>query len=127
MRGIDFRLSINVKDCWLGKIPAEGAVCPLLADLDRFLIYLDDEGVKPGHAVDCCPECGDEHRWALLKALMSLILEIFPDRKSALLNTVDQNNAAVYALYGGKEKYLEMRKAAAEYFAKVGADNSYTL
>ena len=127
MRGVDFRLAMAVKDCWLGKMSPEGTVCPLLADLDRLLTYLDDKGLNPGHAVDCCPECGDEHRWALLKALMCLIMEIYPDRKSALLNAVDQSKAAVYALHGGKEKYLEMRKAAAEYFATVGVDNNYTL
>jgi hypothetical protein len=124
MRGIDWKLATVVRDHWLG-ISAHGfPLCPLLANLDRLLAYLDEAGIKPGHAVACCPECGDEHRWALLHELMRSVLEIYPDRKSALLKAVDRNLEPVRALYGGKEKYEEMRRAAEAYFASVDASAS---
>ena len=125
MRAIDWKLAMAVKDHWQGRKTPGITLCPILLDLDRLLAYLDEIDIKPGHAVACCPECGDEHRWTLLKTLMCSVLDLYPDRHSALLQAVDQGLESVRALYGGKEKYREMTKAAEEYFAKVNADNCY--
>ncbi len=127
MRGIDWKLAVAVKDHWQGRETLGMSLCPLLADLDRLLAYLDEKGVKPGYAVACCPECGDEHRWALLRELMCSVLELYPDRKTALLEAVDRSMDPVRALYGGKEGYAEMQKAAAVFFAEVDAGRIYKL
>jgi hypothetical protein len=124
MRGIDWKLAMAVKDHWQGRKTHGVTLCPLLADLDRLLAYLDDKGLKPGHAVACCPECGDEHRWTLLHELMCSVLDLYPDRDTPLLKAVDQRLEPVRAAYGGKEKYREMTKAAEEYFAKIDAAKS---
>ena len=123
MREIDWKLAAAVKEHWQGRATPGITPCPLLTDFDRLLVYLDEIGLKPGHAVASCPACSDEHRWALIKQLMSYALEVFPDRRNALLEAVDRNLGSVRALYGGDEGYREMQKGAAEFFAKVDADN----
>jgi hypothetical protein len=105
MRGIDIKLAIEVRKHWLGLETSNKQLCPLLADLDRLLVYLDEVGIKPGNVIDPCPECGQEHRWALLKILMIDALEIRPDRQSRLMAMVDESLEPVRALYGGKEGY----------------------
>ena len=125
MRAIDWKLAVAVRDHWQGIKTPEVTLCALLVDLDRLLAYLDNKGLKPGHSIARCPECDDEHRWTLLKALMCSVLDLYPDRHSALLKEVDQGLESVRAMYGGKEQYQEMLKEAEAYFAKVGADNCY--
>lgn len=121
MRTIDWNLAIALKKHWQEKEAANAKLCPLLADLDRLLICLDENNFRPGDALSICPECGQEHRWALLKELMHHALEMRPASQSKLLEMVEMNLEDVHELYGGKEGYRAMRKAAAEYFAKVGA------
>ena len=101
-----------------GKPPEGYTLCPLFADLDRLLPYLDEIGLTPGHAIDQCPECGGEHRWAFIKALM---IELLPlregdGRPSRLLDMVDANLAPVRALYGGEAGFQSMRAGAEKFF-----------
>lgn len=119
MRGVDWNMSQALYAHWLGiEIPGF-KLCPLLADLDRMLKYFDEIGLKPGHALCPCPECGDYHRWALLGELMSNALVLRSADESKLLATVDKNLEPVRALYGGEKGLQEMRLAAANYFASV--------
>lgn len=128
MRQSDWNLAIALKNHWQRNVTPAPELCPLLADLDRLLVYLDAEGIRPGDALSQCPECGDEHRWALFKELMHHALEIRPSNQSKLLETVEMDLAEVYEMYKGKEGYRAMRKAAAEYFANVGnKGDCYTL
>ena len=126
MRVIDHRLAIEVSEYWMGKRASAEGLCPLLADLDRLLAYLDERDIRPGRVIDPCPECGQEHRWALLNSLMFRALELRPTSQSRMLQVMEERLAPVLALYGGVEGYRDMRKKADEYFSKVGADNVYT-
>ena len=90
MRGMDWNLAITVRNYWQGKPVTVIRLCPLLADLDRLLSYLDETSLRPGHAIDCCPECQNEHRWALLKMLMGFALQMRPANQSRLLMEVEQ-------------------------------------
>ena len=49
---------------------------------------------------------------------MCSALELYPDRNTPLLKAVDQRLEPVRALYGGKEKFEEMQRAAEVYFVK---------
>jgi hypothetical protein len=98
----------------------------LLADLDRLLKHLDEIGLRPGHAIAHCEHCGDEHRWVLIKELMCHALELRPANQSKLLEEVDKSLESVRELYGGKEKYDEMKKDSEAFFAKLGDCNRYT-
>lgn len=125
MRGIDINLAIEVRNHWQGLETSNKELCPLLADLDRLLDYLDDASIKPGDVIDPCPECGQEHRWALLKQLMIYALEIRPTHQSRLLAMVDESLEPLRALYGGEKGYREMKECAEDYFKKVDADNNF--
>ncbi|MDP2827560.1 MAG: hypothetical protein Q8O37_03035 [Sulfuricellaceae bacterium] len=126
MRTVDRNLAIAVRNHWCGVETPGIVLCPLLADLDRLLKYLDETGIKPGCAIMTCPECGEYHRWVLLNELMIFALDIRPDNKSRLMEMVDSRLDEVRAMYGGDEGYLEMKKEAEAFFAKVGAGRSYT-
>jgi hypothetical protein len=119
MRGIDCQLAQIAEYHWMGFEHPNIPLCPLLADLDKLLVYLDDIGLTPGYAVNPCPACGEEHRWALLKHLMISALRLRPATRSRLLGLVDTNLEPVRALYGGEEGFQAMRAGAAEFFAKV--------
>jgi hypothetical protein len=122
MRGIDWNLAIAVRNHWQGKTDTGIRLCPLLADLDRLLNYLEETGLRPGHAIDCCPECQDEHRWALLKMLMGFALQMRPASRSRLLMEVDKSLESVRALYGGEKGYREMQDGAETFFDKLDRD-----
>jgi hypothetical protein len=126
MRTVDRNLAIAVRNHWCGVETPGIVLCPLLADLDRLLKYLDETGIKPGSAIMTCPECGEHHRWVLLNELMIFALDIHPDNKSRLMEMVDSRLDEVRAMYGGEAGYREMKKEAEAFFAKVGADRSYT-
>ena len=126
MRGEDCTMATILRDHWQGKqTPPDVTLCPLLADLDRLLAYLDEQGFKPGDAMLPCPECGDHHRWTLLRDLMENALDITPRRHSKLLEMVDARLESVRQLYGGKSGYDEMREYAEKFFARVNADHTY--
>ena len=127
MRSIDAALAIAVRNHWRGMTTPGAKLCPLLADLDRLLAYVDEIGLRPGFAIDVCPGGGEDHRWALLKRMMEEALVLRPAHPSSLLATTAMRLARMHELYGGKEAYDEMRRNAEKYFAKVGADNQYTL
>lgn len=126
MRDIDWKTSIAVRNQWRGLPTGEMKLCPLLADLDRLLEYLDEIGLKPGHAIAHCEHCGEEHRWALLKELMLHALELRAPNQSRLLEEVDKSLARVRELYGGKEGYEAMKRESEAFFAKLGTGNRYT-
>lgn len=119
MRAIDWRMSVAVRNHWKGQEMPDIKICPLLADLDRLLVYLDEAGITPGHVVDPCPECGQEHRWALLHELMIHALDIRPASQSKLLRTVDKKLEEVRAFYGGEDGYRSMRQDAEAFFTDV--------
>lgn len=127
MRAIDWNLSIAVVNHWNGKLNPSVKLCPLLADLDRLLQYLEATRLKPGHAIDKCPQCGEEHRWTLLKELLIHALDLRPAHQHPLLESVDRSLDSVRKLYGGDAGYKAMKKGAEEYFAKLGANNNDTL
>lgn len=106
---------------WLGvQLPVEIKLCPLLADVDRMLAYFDEIGLKPGYALNPCPECGADHRWAMLKWVLSNALTVRPAGSSRLLQMVDDSLTPVRALYGGEEGYREMLGRARAFFDSVG-------
>lgn len=119
MRSIDWDMSQDLYAHWLGIEVPGVKLCQLLADLDRMLKYFDEVDLKPWHAICPCPECGDYHRWVLLRELMSNALTLRPPDTSKLLGTVDKNLEPVRALYGGEKGMQEMRLAAANFFASV--------
>jgi hypothetical protein len=125
VRDIDWKLSIAVRDRWQGKEAGDIALCPLLADLDYLLTYLDEIGLEPGHAIAKCTHCGEEHRWVLIKELMHHALTMRSPDHSRLLDKVDKSLNKVRDLYGGKEKYEEMRRAGEAYFSKLKPGHRY--
>ncbi|MFZ4539032.1 hypothetical protein [Propionivibrio sp.] len=127
MRSIDSNMAIAVRNHWHGVETPGITLCPLLADLDRLLIHLDAVGMTPGDALLPCPECGDYHRWMLLKELLIFALDATPPRHSKLLAVVNGNLDEVRAMYGGADGYRKYKKDAAEFFARVGAGNNYSL
>jgi hypothetical protein len=126
MRDVDWKMSIAVRNHWHGRDSGGIKLCPLLADLDRLLKHLDEIGLKPGHAIAQCEHCGDEHRWVLIKELMLHALELRPPNQSKLLEEVDKGLESVRELYGGKEKYEEMKREAEAFFATLPPGNRYT-
>ncbi len=125
MKVIDYNMVIAISEHWKSKVTSVNNMCPLLADLDRLLAYLDEKNITPGNVIDPCPECGQEHRWAMLNRLMVFALDIRDSKQSCLLEKVDNRLEHVRALYGGKEGYKNLQTAAKEYFK--GADgNVYT-
>ena len=103
MRGIDYATATAIRDLWHGKeIPPDLTLCPLLVNLDRLLAYLDEQDFRPGDAILPCPDCGDHHCRALLRALIEYALNVTPQRHSKLLSMVDANLEPVRQLYGGK-------------------------
>lgn len=124
MRKVDWNMAIALRDHWQDGAP-RSILCPLLADVDALLKYLDEIGLKPGDVIDPCPSCGGEHRWTLLKELMCFALKLQPARQSKLLAAVDQSLEPVRALYGGKDGYEKMEQDAEKFFARVGASNLY--
>ena len=127
MRAEDWKMAIAVRDHWRGKETPDVKLCPLLADLDRMLAFLDEQGIKPGDALWPCPVCRENHRWALLSELVQVALDLRPIESSKILELVDQGLHEVRALYGGKEGYKKYQEEAEKFFARVGSDNNYKL
>lgn len=123
MRGIDWDTAIAAREHWAGRPIAGFKLCPLLADLDRFLAYLETIELAPGDAIGCCPECGDEHRWALIKELMIHALAMRSEQPSRLMQDVDASLQPVRALYGGRQKFEEMQREAEAFFARLKSDH----
>jgi hypothetical protein len=121
MRSQDFYLAILLRNHWKGRKTSKVMLCPLLADLDQLLAYLDEAGLKPGHAIGVCPKCGEEHRWALLKELMIYAKEIRPDSQHRLIEMVDRSLDSERAMYGGEEGFREFRKEEEAFFMALGA------
>lgn len=126
MRRQDLQLAIEMRARWHGKGPSRPPRSTLLANLDEFLAYLDSTDIRPGDAIGCCPACGEDHRWVLIKELLILALEVPPRRSSPLLEWADHSLDEVRELYGGEEGYRKMREAAEAYFKKIGANKVYT-
>lgn len=127
MRGIDWDTAIAVREHWIGKPVAGFRLCPLLANLDGLLAYLDAIELRPGEAIGCCPECGGEHRWVLIKELMIHAIAIRPDRPSRLMRVVDAGLEPVREQYGGREKFEQMQREAEAFFARVRTENRYII
>ena len=127
MRSQDYILAIAVRDYWHGIEQPNVKICPLLADLERLIVYLDEAGIAPGNVIDPCRECGQEHRWALLSKLVMYALEIYPPEESHLMTMVNKRVERVRAQYGGEEGYREMKEAAEQFFKKFHSGNKYTL
>lgn len=127
MRSVDWSMAIALRNHWKNPDATTLKLCPLLADVDRMLAYMDSMGLTPGHVIDPCPECGEEHRWALLRLLLEQALEVRPPSHSPLLSGLDECLESVRSLNGGKEGYREMRKEAEKAFARVNVKNVYTL
>jgi hypothetical protein len=119
MRGIDWKMARDVVAHWNGGEAPGIVLCPLLADLDRLLNYLDEIGLRPGFSIFVCPECGDEHRWALIRSLMSSALSLRSARSSKVLEAVDRSLDPVRELYGGESGMRSMMQSADEFFVKV--------
>ena len=127
MRAIDWDLAVALKSYWKGGELPEG-VCPLLADLDRLVTYLDEIGLRPGDALTPCPVCGEWHRWTLLRELLFCAVELRPENHCELLQIIGKAVEAEHAYFGGKEKHEKYLSEADAYFKKIGAtDNVYTL
>lgn len=125
MRAKDVDMTTAVRRCWHGLKPEGMAPCPLLADLDRMLSYLEETGLKPGYTIDPCPGCGQEHSWALLDDLLSFALDLRPTTQTRLLQRAKCDREHDYQLYGGEEKYREYLRRADEFFASVKVKNYY--
>ncbi len=119
MRSEDWTMAIALRDHWNGK--ASGLrLCPLLADLDGMLAYMDQTGLKPGHVIDPCQACGQEHCWSFLSVLVeeSLDLRLTMTQLQVL---VDKKLQPVRARYGGPAAYRAMKKGSENFFAQVDA------
>lgn len=125
MRGQDWNMAMALKTHWEGGDTLGIDLCPLLANLDGLLKYLEDNSVRPGINIPKCPDCGEEHRWSFIRTLLENALDIKPARQSALLEAVDRKLGGVRAMYGGDEGYRKMVKASEEFFATVKVDNVY--
>lgn len=53
-------------------------------------------------------------------------LELRPANQSKLLEEVDKSLESVRKLYGGKEKYEEMKRESEAFFATLAPCNRYT-
>jgi len=90
MRGIDYNIAIALNSHWQGKATPDTKLCPLLADLDRLLTYLDEINFKTGHSIDPCPECGEEHRGALMRVIILNAFMLRPNSPSQLLAKISK-------------------------------------
>lgn len=120
MRSEDFYMAIILRGHWQGRETPEVKLCPLLADLDQLLEYLDQIGLKPGHAIGVCPGCGEDHRWTLLRDLMINAKGIRPDSQHRLIEMVDRSRDSERAMYG-EEGFRELNKGAEKFFIGVDA------
>jgi len=103
-----------------------GDACPLLADMQRLLSFLDAQGFKPGDALWPCPECGENHRWTLIREL--IIQSLYEtEERTKLQEIVDRSLDSVRELYGGRDGYEAYRLAASKYFDKVKVKHCYKL
>lgn len=119
MRHTDRVLADEASAHWHGRGDAGSQICPLIADLDGFLAYLRDIELLPGYAIDRCPACAVEHRWALIKSLLIHALVLRPAASHPLLQAVDKSLDRVRELYGGEEGMRAMMQAASTYFDGV--------
>jgi hypothetical protein len=122
MRHTDRLLADEASAHWHGRRDASSQICALIADLDGFLAYLRDIELLPGYAIDRCPACAAEHRWALIKSLLIHALVLRPAASHPLLHAVDKSLDRVRELYGGEEGMRAMMQAASTYFD--GVDSS---
>ena len=67
MRKVDWNMAIALRDHWQGGDSPRSDLCPLVADVDALLKYLDEIGLKPGDVIDPCPAFGQEQRSTLRK------------------------------------------------------------
>jgi hypothetical protein len=118
MRSIDGNLARAINKHWQGQEQSNTDLCSLLANLDQFLAYLDEHVKTPGNVIDPCPECGQEHRWALLSQLLIYALDFRSANQSRMLEMKDKSLESVRALYGGEKGYQEVREKAGEFFQK---------
>ncbi len=125
MRGIDYNMAVSLNSHWQGKATPNVVLCPLLSDLDGLITYLDEIKFKPGHSVDPCPECGEEHRGALMSAIMLNATMLRPNSTSPLLGYYAKKIEATSALYGGKEGYNKYCEEADKFFATLNAKDVY--
>ena len=124
MRSENWNMSLAIIGHWLGESAGSENPCPLLADFDRLIAFLDGLVTMPGDTLWPCPACGIDHRWGLLRELMMAALDLRPDIRTALLETVDCGLDEVRRMYGDKEGYAEYLQKAEEYFAKVRASDA---
>jgi hypothetical protein len=127
MRGIDWDTAIAAREHWAGRPKAGFVLCALLADLDALLDHLGALELRPGDAIGCCPACGGEHRWVLIKELTIHAIAMRPDRPTRLMRLVDASLEPVRETYGGREKFETMQKEAAAFFARVKSQNRYVI
>lgn len=117
-------MAIALRNHWKGQATPGIKLCPLLADLDGLLVYLDAAGIRPGHAIYECPACGADHRWALLHELMIHVLEIRPASQSRLLTIIDRKLEVDREMYGGEKGFRSMRQGAEVFFAGLDRKKS---
>jgi hypothetical protein len=109
----DWNLTNRVAAAWRGGSSAD--LCPLLADQDKFLRHCADVDLRPGISIWICPECGTEHRWAMLKTLLmdaSIPPEKVPPR---LAPCVFGTFATLAALYGGEAEARDLLQARGDF------------
>jgi hypothetical protein len=123
MRAADFDLACAVRDHWLNVPGRNREICPAMLDLDGFLAFLDQQGIKPGHAIMVCPACGQHHRWSLLREILTWALGIQPRRTSPLLEMIDRSLDGEREQSGGEEGRRQHKKEAEQYFSKIGILN----
>ena len=93
MRGIDWQLAVFTAKYWMTGDDSDLELCLLLQEPDRFLSYLNEINLKPGVNIPLCPQCGDEHRWPLIRDLLKYMRYLDTERHSELLDYI-------YARYG---------------------------
>ncbi len=126
MRSEDYQMAQVIKFHWHGIDTRGISLCPLLADLGKLLTYLDTNKIRPGDAIMRCPECGDDHRWVLLRDLMEFALDIKPKNQwTPLMKAVDDLLEPVRKAYGGDAGYRTMTIAADDFFTGLDAGNKF--
>jgi hypothetical protein len=117
MRASDYQTACAVTDSWKGVETPSVRICPLLADIDGFLRYLEEIGLRPGYAIDHCPVCGEEHRWVLIKAMLAEALYFREANSTLLLQDIDKSLDTARALYGSAEGFRSMELGARKHFS----------
>lgn len=118
----DWYMAYQLKKHWKHETTENIEFCPLLADLNSLLNYLDEIGLKPGYNIPKCPACGADHRWDFIKAMLTNALELKPVHPSVLLEYVDRKLDYLREQEGGEEGRLKIDQKQDEFFLSLRKD-----